>query len=500
MKKRILSAILAALMLTAPLASCATGDGNTDEDNTNDSSAVTEEDTGVHDDLPEDLTFDGEIITIISRDRQGLTNGEISVEGLNGQSVNDAVFERNKAVESRLGITINSILDKDPTAETVPGKVATAVQAGTGEYDLMAGAAYVVVNQVLSGIFADLAPLTYLDLEKPYWAQGYNEAVSYRGMQFTATGAMLLATYRCAFVTVFNKALFTDANQPFLYDTVEKGEWTMDKQASLVPLFHQDNGNGRQDAEGDVYGFISSSYTGADPYWSCCKVDILQKNADGELELILDLGKIQETVEKMLYLYYNTEQGTYAIDHQSNDSEYDMVAGMFAQDQGAMATLHIAELESTTMRQMDSEYGVIPMPKFNKAQEDYYTMLHDQFTITAIPTTVKGERLEMMGAFLESMASNSYRIIRPAYYEETLRTQIAQDPQSAMMMDTIVEGIYIDAGILYLHVMGNFQNKLRGMLGDNLNNATSAFRAMSIQAERGLQKKLIDKLDALADE
>ena len=229
-------------------------------------------------------------------------------------------------------------------------------------------------------------------------------------------------------------------------------------------------------------------------------LDILQKNADGELELILDLGKIQETVEKMLYLYYNTEQGTYAIDHQSNDSEYDMVAGMFAQDQGAMATLHIAELESTTMRQMDSEYGVIPMPKFNKAQEDYYTMLHDQFTITAIPTTVKGERLEMMGAFLESMASNSYRIIRPAYYEETLRTQIAQDPQSAMMMDTIVEGIFIVAGILYLHGMGNFQNKLRGMLGDNLNNATSAFRAMSIQAERGLQKKLIDKLDALADE
>ena len=496
-KIRILSAILAALMLAGSLASCATGDGENETQASAQTSAVTEEETGVRDDLPDDLDYESEEITIISRDREGLTHGEISVDGLNGQTINDIVYERNKAVEGRLNVKINSILDSSPVAEDVPGKVATAVNAGTGEYDLMAGAAYVVVDRALSGIFANQADLLYLDLDQPYWSQGYNEAVSYKGAQFTSTGAMLLATYRCAFVTVFNKALFIDADQPFLYDTVDEGTWTLDKQASLVPLFHRDNGNGIQDEEGDVYGFISSCYTGADPYWSSCKIDILTKNGDGDLELVMDLGKLHDTVEMMLALFYKTEDSTYAITHQSDDSEFDMVTNMFSEGRGAMATLHIAELETATMRKMTDEYGVIPMPKYNVAQQNYYTMLHDQFTVLAIPTTVTGDRKEMVGAFMEAMASASYRIIRPAYYEETLRTQIAQDPQSAMMMDTIVNGIYMDAGILYLGIMGNFQMKLRNMLDDNKNSVSSVFKAKLLQAERSLEKNMISKLDKL---
>jgi hypothetical protein len=232
---RFLSALLAALMLAGTLSACATGDETPDDGKTTE--ATTEADTGLSDNLPSNLNFAGAEFTIISRDREGWTRGEVSVDGLNGDPVNDAIFERNKAVEQRLNFKLTSILDKDAGSDVVPNKVVQAVQAGTSDYDIMAACSYTTFPHTLTGNFANLANTEYIDLEQPWWTQGYNDAISYDSLQFTATGSLLLSIYRFAFVTVFNKDLFTDANQPFLYDTVENGEWTIEKQTSLVPLF-----------------------------------------------------------------------------------------------------------------------------------------------------------------------------------------------------------------------------------------------------------------------
>ena len=129
--KRILSALLAALLLTSTFASCASGDGGNDT-NQQSGNQETEAETGIFSEgLPEELDFNGDEITIISRYKEGWTSGEIAVEGLKGEPVNDAVFERNKAVEEYLNIKIVSIEDNTDGAGAVVNKVATAVQGGS---------------------------------------------------------------------------------------------------------------------------------------------------------------------------------------------------------------------------------------------------------------------------------------------------------------------------------------------------------------------------------
>ncbi len=497
MKKttRILSAFLAALMLAGSLASCANGSDNED---TNDiTTSANEGETALADNLPE-LNYNNGEITIICRDMEGWTRGEIWVDSLTSEPVNDAVFERNRAVEERLNIQINCILDKDAYSYTVPDKVSTAVKAGTSEYDLMGAAAYATANHSLSGIFVNLRSTEYLDFEQPWWTQGFNEAMTYNDMQFMATGSMLLSIYRFAFVTVFNKALFKDANQPNLYDTVEDGQWTLDKQASLVPLFHRDNGNDTE-ADGDIYGLISNDVISVDPYWSSCEVDILGKDGDGALTLTFDSAKLFDVAEKVLNLYYNTDGGVYVIPYAANDSEQDTIRNMFAEGYSAMATLRILELENTAMRNMEQAYGVVPMPKFDENQKEYHTLLHDQFTVVAIPTTVKGERLDMVSAFMEAMGSTSYKIVKPVYYEETLRTKIAQDPQSALMMDLVTEGIYIDAGIIYTNAIDSFHSGFRSLVQAKNNDAVSRYQKITKSAEKKLTA-LVQKLDKIASE
>ena len=489
-KTRILAALLAATMLFGTLCACgeATDEPETSvaADTTPSTETEVESETELTDDLPDDLYYDDDEIVILSRYREGWTSGEIAVEKLISEPVNDAVYERNKTVEDRLGVKLTSVEEPGDSAYIVANKASTSVRAGTHEYDILAAACYVAVNESLNSTFADMRKSLYIDFDKPWWSQGYNEVVEYQGAQYCGLSSALLSQYRFAFVTLFNKDMFTDAGQPFLYDAVDDGTWTLDKQISLIPIFHKDNGNGVQDEEDDVYGFVSCDYVSTDPYWSSCMVDIIKKNGDGEYEFVFDSGKLHEVGEKVLHLFYETDGGTYDYKMEIENAEQYKIRDMFARGGAAMATIRILELENEVMRGMKQEFGVVPMPKYDEAQKEYRTLLHDQFTVFSILATVKDQRLDEVGAVLEAMASISYKTVRPAYYETTLRTKIAKDPQSAEMFDIIVDNIYIDAGIIYTISLSTFHNYFREIIGSKENTVISKYKGVSTMTKRAL--------------
>jgi hypothetical protein len=489
---RILAILVAATLLFSAL--CACGEPTPPSTSTENGPTDSAQETELTDDLPDDLNYGGDEIVILSRYREGWTSGEIAVEKLNSEPVNDAVFERNKFVEDRLGVKINSVEVPGDSAYIVSDKAALAVKSGTHEYDILAAACYVSLNESLNNTFADMRKSEYIDFDKPWWSQGYNEVVEYQGSQFCGLSSALLSQYRFAFVTLFNKELFDNVNQPYLYEAVEDGTWTLDKQISLIPIFHQDNGNGVQDEEGDIYGFVSCDYVSTDPYWSSCMVDIIKKNEVGEYEFVFDSGKLHSVADKVLELFYGTGGGTYDYKMEVENAEQYRIRDMFGRGGAAMATIRILDMENEVIRGMEQEFGVVPMPKYDVAQEKYRTLLHDQFTVFSILNTVKGDRLDEVGAVLEAMSSISYKTVRPAYYETTLTSKISRDPQSAIMFNIIVDNIYMDAGILYTIPLSTFHDNFRRIIGSKENTVTSTYKSVSIVAGKSL-KTMCKRLD-----
>ena len=498
-KTRSLSCALALLMLAGSLIACSTGEisDETGDTNSQTQAAVSEGETVIRDNLPSDLNYGGDEITFISRYREGWSSGEISVPALISEPVNDAVYERNKAVEERLNIQIRNIEIDTVDHDEVPNKVKLAVQAGSRDYDIMAAPANGTIPTTLEGIFVDLRQTAYIDMEMPWWSQGFNEVAEYGDAQYAVTGSIVLSLYRFAFVTVFNQKLFNDAGQTFLYDYVENGTWTLDQQISLVPLFHKDNGNGEQDPEGDVYGFVTGNLISVDPYWSACDVAILGRDEDGEYVMEFDVAKLQDVMDKVLTLYYGTDDSAYVFATYASDSEQADIRDTFAAGYGAMATLRILELENAAMRNMADKYGVVPMPKFDEVQKDYHTFLHNQFTLLSIPTTVQTARLDEISAVLEALAAESYRVVRPAYYETTLRTKLAQDPQSSEMMEIIVNNIYIDAGVLYSRELDSFYSHPRSVIQSKQNDVISHYAGIDKKCQKYL-RILANKLNRIA--
>ena len=166
MKKTVILLLIFATLLAA-LAACASAPDTTPQESVNGES--TEE--PVLDHVPGDLKYDDEDIVILSRSMMGWTADEVAVPELNSEPVNDAIFNRNLTVNQRLGVNIVSMPIEDPNQFLPIEEIERAIKAGSEEYDLLAGAAYVVAPAVLKGYFYDLTELEYLDLEQDYWMQ-----------------------------------------------------------------------------------------------------------------------------------------------------------------------------------------------------------------------------------------------------------------------------------------------------------------------------------------
>ena len=487
--KKFLALLLLLATLIPVMAACAdTGAGEGDT-----TGSETEEDTQL-DHVPADLDYGGEDVVIISRAFLGWTWDEVAVPELNTEPVNDAIFNRNLTVNDRLNINIVSQGIEDADQSKPVAEVERAVLAGSEDYDLLAGACYLVLQSTMEGTYRDLTELEYLDLDQSYWTQDYNEVISYNNSQYSATGMIALSTYRFAFVTMFNKNKFDDQNLPYLYETVSNNEWTLDYQSSIAKDFYQDlNGDGKKD-EDDFYGLITSPYISTDPYWASCNLNILKKNADGAYEYVVDIGRLSDTADKVLQLFY--ESGTYVYPHTAMDAEQDDIRIAFAKGHGAMATLRLVAAEQGDIRNMTDQYGIVPMPKFDKAQAEYGTLQHDQFTVYAVPATVKDDRFQMVGAVMEVMASESLRTVKPAYYEIALKRKYMSDPTAWEMLDLIFDSIRIDAGIVYTNVLGNPHDHFRQIITSKKNTVSSKFAKMDKTVKKNLNK-MIDKLDDL---
>ena len=109
---------------------------------------------------------------------------------------------------------------------------------------------------------------------------------------------------------------------------------------------------------GIIHGLVANLRIYVDPYRASCQVDIIGRDADGYFELVFDINRLHETAEKALYLYYETDGGTYLGDARS----------VFSQGYAAMATVRILEMEHADMRSMTDPYGVVPMPRLYKDQ------------------------------------------------------------------------------------------------------------------------------------
>ena len=493
--KKVLLLALALIMVLSAFVACNPSDDTPVETTKKPSSnaSTPKEQIG---NLDPSIDLNEKEISILSRSHQWFAD-EVSVEKNEGDPIDNAIYTRNLAVEQLLNCTIKNY----PVLETGIDPdycVITELQKTQGPdcpYDILSASAYTAFQYTASGLCLNLREVNHIDLEQDYWAPYFNDQASIGGEQYYATGAISLSLRRMIFVTFFNTKLAEQYRIDNLYDVVKDGNWTLDYQAEILSGVWSNMDALTGPSEGDFFGLVTGAYTSVDPYWTGCDVNILVKNEEDFFEFEPELEKLDAVLKKIKEVYAKSH--TWAYDTR-NDTDQEMIRTKFANEEAMMATLRLIEIETDEIRNM-SKYGILPMPKFDQAQKEYYSHAHDQFTVYGIVSS-KIEDSDELGAFLEAMAIESYRTVTPAYFELALKGKYSKDPESWEMLDKIVNNLKINGGLLYTLNLNHLSHKLRLSVADNSPTISGTiFNAPMLVVLKNKLKNLQDSIQKMQD-
>ena len=140
------------------------------------------------------------------------------------------------------------------------------------------------------------------------------------------------------------------------------------------------------------------------------------------------------------------------------------------------------------LRDTTFTYGIVPYPKFDEEQQNYVTITSFPYTLYGIPIDARDPA--MSAAVLEAMASESFRTVSPALFENAFKVKYAQDEQSSLMYDLIRSTVSFDFGRVFNNDLSGLTYSLfrSAVVGGNTNWAST------IKANEKVLNKQLEKL------
>lgn len=452
--------------------SCTDNTGATDTETTAETIQETETTAEeLKDNLP-DSDLGGYTFRILAFNEENIKT--IYSEEMDGNLVNDAVFEKIKAVEDRFN-TVIKLAEGTVTTSTSDETVIVKkeVLANSDSFDIVQGHDVSMANMSLEGYFMDARTLPYLDFDQPWWPAETLESMTVAGQMYLMSNNISYFNLASTRVVFFNKSTFNDMNITYPYEDVYNRKWTLDLLSGYAKQAYKDiNGSSTVDID-DSFGFVNP------PYFYCWlepfRVEPYVKDSEGNLYYELNLEKIQTIVDKFYGLLFS-EGGYLTKDGPETNKIFTDGRSMFT-----YTTLGTAV---TTYSYSDVIYGVLPMPLLNESEEAYYGGSTDRQI--AVPITVPD--VETVGLIIEALNFEGYRRVFPAYYEIALKSRYADQSDDANMIDIVHEKVIIS----FTYLFGNYASAYNNLLETLFNAKTPSSDVASYAAknEKGQIKRV----------
>jgi len=381
--------------------------------------------------------------TISSADWAEWDHRDLYAEEVNGDVINDAVFNRNKKIEEKYNISISEIVVENPQVTSLTQK---AVKAGDDTYDVIAPHIKEVASLAQGGNLMDLFGVPNLDLEKPWWSQGCIRDLSIIGRLFVLQGDLLIMDNDAMEAMIFNKSVLQDHELEDPYEIVKKGEWTFDKLMEMGRKVSKDlNGDGTMYIQDDMFGYILQGDTAASFIVSGGE-KIVDKDANDRPIITFGSERCYNITEKLTEMLSDTDNSVNLHSYEGKFPIYDEQVKMFSENRALFSWIRMRIVER--LRGMEMDFGILPCPKLDAAQPNYITN-NNPHTGAGVSIPVTAGDIERTGMILEDLCAESRYTLQPAYYDINLKGKYARDDESQEMLDIILANTAHDIGYVY---------------------------------------------------
>lgn len=360
---------------------------------------------------------------------------------LTGDSVSDAVFNRNRDIEKKLNFTLEIIQSDDTTADLIK-----TVSAGSDEYDAAYTLSDNMQSNITGGYFMNILDIPEIDMSDEWWDPSFNDDLTISGKYlYQASSAFNPGGFVRSVAIAFNKNMLEKNGLDMPYELVRSGKWDYDAMRTYAAACADLNGDddfksGTNAVFGTTThpGWVNVTSTGAD--------GLVQKNDKGELYYAGVSEKLINALDKMAGVFSGNGMIL---------NTYECVEE-FMKDRALFVVTAIGNIGA--MRDMNSEYGMIPVPKFDQSS-DYTSPMGSAFLLgIPVTNTHTGETAKA----LDALSRAGYETVLDKFFE-SLCYKGLRDDDSIGMMEIINAARSADLGYTFgwtVGVMNSIADKL----------------------------------------
>ena len=391
------------------------------------------------------------------------------------------VTDRNALIEEQYGVTVKAFPVKD-VVETLKQDVA----AGTATYDAAMPFMGKAATLAQDGNFFNLYDFEeYIHLDAPWWDQKANKNLSLAGKLYFTTGDISIMQKVVSSCMLFNTEIYDEIcydTYGDLYQMVRDGKWTFDTMHEMGQMATMEKDGIDGMSFNDQWGMVGTNGIGGMYIASGNRYIMKDKDDIPQIEI----GNTEASLlyaEKVLTYYHDDSWfiNTQKIEKQWNERNvWEAAMGAFGNKRSLFCGSAFSALKKLRAYDVDSIYGIVPLPKATVEQEKYYTPASTGMAYgICIPVNVPDA--EFSAYMIEVLACGGKNYITPAYYEVALKSRAAKDDDSEEMLDLIFDNVVYDLGVMYNFGGIDFFGTL---MEQNSTNVTSHLQSIepSIQA------------------
>ena len=417
---------------------------------------------------------------------------EIDRLELNGEVLNDAVYNRNRNMEHMYNFTLKEVsYEGDNTAVTNAAR--QALMAGDDVYDIMYLTLPDVPALMLEGYFYNLKNIPELNLDQPWWDQQVVDAATIDDALFFATSAWHLMAFDGTWCLFFNEDMITDYNMDSPYDHIRNNTWTIDKISEYVSSIANLNGD-------DSYAWNPN---GNSVYGISAHVNMIQKfirgagekfaviGNNGYPEFVIENERFYSLVSKLSRIFKNGDGMTIRADTDDFNVELGGYMHIFTSGRSLFLTGEIKAAQ--LMRDVDFTFGILPYPKYDEKQDSYYSTPVHQMYVFLLPVTNPDP--SFAATIADVMSYESYKNILPIYFDVVVSQKGLRNNDSIDMLNIIRDTRGIDIGEVF-----GWTSSLASGIADKIfagdDTAASNIASQKSNIETSIQK-MIDKFQEM---
>lgn len=363
-------------------------------------------------------------------------------------------------------------------------KMQPEVMAGEKFADLVCATQWAFGKLIGANLLRPLNTLEDVNWDNAWWNQNIREISTINKGTMAANGSFIFDA-ATTYVMFYNEDIWNELQLPDPYDLVNSGKWTIDRMREYCKKAMRDNdGDGAVTSKEDRWGLITPNGDFSRALYFALGGHFFQNDENGHVQLACKNEKTYAIVEKM----YTLVQQDKSVCRAEFDGWEDL-ANAFLRGNGLFLS---ATLDSPVLKDMESDWGAMPLPKMDESQEQYLSGVDHNSTVCGVPST--NDNVHEVGVIMEALGRHA-TILEDIYWPDYENTFWRHAEDAEIVANHVVKHGQYDLAVLMQNCNNAFSAPMSRVFATAFGNSGNDFSSYIESVEDVINTTIAEYFD-----